>query len=304
MTGADRCSLCPRGCLADRAVRPGRCGVGADPVVARASLHYWEEPPISGERGSGTIFFAGCPLGCVYCQNAAISHGTVGVTVTAEDLGRIMLRLAEAGAHNINLVTPTHFVPAILEAVSLAREAGLTLPIVYNTSGYETAETLRMLRGTVDIFLTDFRYLSPELAGKYSGAPDYPDVAKAATDVMLELVGDPVFDAQGMMQKGVIVRQLILPGQTREAMRITDYLWERYGDRIFISLMNQYTPVASIDRELYPELARKISAREYRRVVGHAEDLGIGNAFIQEKGTAEESFIPDFGDRGELDRIR
>ena len=289
-----KCELCPHRCGADRETRLGRCNSHADITIARAALHMWEEPPISGDRGSGTIFFSGCPLSCVYCQNMEISRGKVGKTVSVERLSEIMLELEGKGAHNINLVTPTHYVSHIIPAVDKARGQGLSLPIVYNTSGYERVETIDSLSSTVDIYLTDFRYITPELAEKYSGDRDYPEVALKATERMVKTVGSPIFDDDGIMKKGVIVRQLVLPGYTEEAMKITDLLYSNFGDDIYFSLMNQYTPTDSLDREKYPELARAVTQDEYDAVVDHAVDAGVTQGFIQDGETAKESFIPAF----------
>lgn len=289
-----KCELCPRRCAVDRDKETGRCGVTTDVKIARAALHMWEEPPISGERGSGTIFFSGCPLGCVYCQNADISGGRTGKTVTVDRLTEIMLELEEKGAHNINLVTPTHYVHAIIPAVKAAREKGLSLPIVYNTSGYEREGTIEALARTVDVYLTDFRYISPDIAERYSGARDYPDVALDALRAMVRTAGQPVFDEDGMMQKGVIVRQLVLPGYTEEAMAITDLLYREFGDSVYFSIMSQFTPTEHLDREKYPELCRTVTEEEYDRVAEHAADIGITQGFLQEGEAADDSFIPPF----------
>ena len=293
-----KCELCPHRCGADRETKLGKCRANADITVSRAALHMWEEPPISGERGSGTIFFSGCPLSCVYCQNMEISRGCVGRRISRERLSEIMLELEGKGAHNINLVTPTHYVSHIIPAVEIARKQGLSLPIVYNTSGYERAETIDALSNTVDIYLTDFRYITPELAEKYSGARDYPEVALKATERMVKTVGGPIFDDDGIMKKGVIVRQLILPGYTEEAMKITDLLYSNFGDDIYISLMNQFTPTDCLDREKYPKLARTLTQDEYDEVVDHAVDIGVTQGFIQDGETAKESFIPAFDFEG------
>lgn len=291
------CRLCPRNCGVNRlAGKIGICGVDARLFVARAALHYWEEPCISGENGSGAVFFSGCGLHCVYCQNREISNGESGKEISIERLAQIFLELRQKGANNINLVTPTHYLPHIIEAVRLAKSKGLRLPIVYNTSGYEKVESLRMLEGVVDIFLPDFKYRDPEPAQKYSRAPDYFDVAAAALDEMVRQAGTPQFDENGMMQKGVIVRHLILPGHTGDSKDIVRYLYERYGDKIYISLMNQYTPMKSVSS--IPELNRKLSDKEYDEVVDYAVSIGVENGFIQEGGTAEESFIPPFDNEG------
>lgn len=289
-----KCELCPRRCAVDRDSQAGMCGVTKEVKIVRAALHMWEEPPISGEGGSGTVFFSGCPLHCVYCQNSDISDGRAGKTVTVDRLAEIMLELEEKGAHNINLVTPTHYVHAIMPAVKTARDKGLSLPIVYNTSGYERVETIKALNGTVDIYLTDFRYITPSLAERYSGASDYPEVALNALRAMIQSVGDPVFDDDGMMKKGVIVRQLVLPGQSDEAMKITDLVYREFGDSVFFSIMSQFTPTEYLDRERFPELCRTVTEEEYDRVAEHAADIGVTQGFLQEGEAASDSFIPPF----------
>lgn len=287
------CTLCPRGCGADRlAGNKGVCGMDAGLMLARAALHYWEEPCISGEEGSGTVFFSGCTLKCVYCQNAEISRG-FGKAVGAERLTEVFLELQKAGANNINLVTPTHYVPHIITAAEAAREKGLVIPFVYNTSGYEREDTLLMLKDIIDIFLTDLKYLNKEDAEKLSRASDYPEKAKKALDCMVELTGPPVFDGHGMLKKGVIVRHLVLPGRANEAKRIIRYLYERYGSGIIMSIMNQYTPQpGSADYDA--SLESPVGEEEYSDVVDYAEELGIEDAYIQEGGTVSESFIPKF----------
>ncbi len=261
--------------------------------IARASLHQWEEPCLSGTRGSGTVFFSGCPLHCVYCQNYRIAAGDRGVPVTVTELRDIFLKLQAMGAHNINLVTPTHFVPSIAEALEQAKTAGLTLPIVYNTSSYETIDTLARMDGLVDIYLPDLKYYAPSLAEQYSSAPDYFPTASAAIAEMYRQVGDPVFQADGMLQSGVLVRHLLLPGQVRDSKRVVRYLWKTYRDHIFLSLMCQYTPLPHVAAS-YPELARRVTQEEYDELVDYAIDLGITQAYTQEMESASESFIPDF----------
>lgn len=291
------CTLCPRNCHADRlSGNIGYCGQTAEIRAARAALHMWEEPCISAEDGSGTVFFSGCSVRCVFCQNHDIAVGQHGKIITGERLSGIYLELQEKGANNINLVTPTHYVPQIIESIENARKMGLTLPIVYNTSGYEKAETLRMLDGIVDVYLPDFKYMSADLAEKYSNAPDYADCAKSALAEMVRQVGKPVFDGRGVIRKGVIVRHLILPNCTEDSKRVVKYLYETYGDDIFISIMNQFTPLDHIAD--YPELQRKITQAEYDEVVDYAVDLGVENGFIQEGETADESFIPSFDYEG------
>lgn len=291
------CRRCPRACGADRrAGKTGVCGVNAGIYIARAALHMWEEPCISGERGSGAVFFSGCPLRCIYCQNAKIADATIGRRITVERLAEIFLELAGKGAANMNLVTPTHYTEEIIQAVRLARRRGLQTPIVYNCSGYEKVETLQKLEGIVDIYLTDFKYMDAELAAEYSHAPDYPAVAKAALQEMVRQQGTPVFDEQGMMQRGVIVRHLLLPGAVRQAKEILEYVYHTYGNRLYISIMNQYTPLSQV--ESHPKLGRHVTGREYDRLLDYAIELGIEQAFIQEGGTAKESFIPEFDYEG------
>ncbi len=297
LTLLDNCQLCPRGCGVDRnRGERGFCGAGSAVKVGRAALHHWEEPCLSGDRGSGTVFFSHCTLQCVYCQNAQISHEQNGKEIPISRLAEIFLELQGQGAHNINLVTPTHYVPQIITALNFAKKNGLSLPIVYNTGGYEKPETLRLLQGSVDIYLPDFKYASAASAERYSAAADYTETAKAALDIMVEQVGTPTFDADGMMQKGVIVRHLVLPGLEAETREILRYLAKRYGDRIYISLMNQYTPFAAVKN--YPELDRKVPQEVYDELIDYAVDLGIENGFVQEEGAAEESFIPRFNGEG------
>lgn len=292
------CRLCPRECGADRAAgKKGFCGVaGTKILAARAGIHMWEEPCISGERGSGTVFFSGCPLRCVYCQNAVIADAAAGLEISEGRLSEIFLELQEKGAENINLVTPTHYTPEIVRAVQKARAEGLVVPVVYNCGGYEKVETLAMLEGIVDIYLTDFKYMEPELAGRLSHARDYPEAAKAALAEMVRQQGSPVFDAQGMMKKGVIVRHLLLPNHLKNAKAVVKYVFEAYGNRVYLSLMNQYTPLAQVEK--LPELNRKVTKREYERLLDYALSLGVENAFIQEGETAKESFIPAFDGEG------
>lgn len=305
MPGRSRrgCRLCPRNCGADRAAGiSGFCGVPSDIYIGRAALHFWEEPCISGTSGSGAVFFSGCPLRCVYCQNYTLSHGKTGVPVDIRRLSKIFLELQEQGANNINLVTPTQYTPAIVEAVQKARRDGLHLPIVYNCGGYESVPTLRTLEGIVDIYLTDFKYRDGAAAEKYSGAHDYPEVAEAALEEMVRQISEPEFDQNGLMKKGVIVRHLLLPGQVRAAKDIVKYVYGRYGDRVWLSLMNQYTPFSRLDG-CFPELARRVTAREYDALVDYAIDLGVEHAFVQEGKTAKESFIPAFNGEGVHDCI-
>lgn len=292
------CTLCPRACGADRLNgQKGRCGTDARLFVARASLHMWEEPPISGVQGSGTVFFSGCPLACVFCQNSEISHGANGKEISVERLSEIFLELQAKGAHNINLVTPTHFVPHIVAALEMAKQNGLTLPILYNCGGYENIDTIRQLRGIIDIYLPDFKYMDPSLAAKYSLCGDYPEKAKAALSEMVEQTSEPVFDENGMMRRGTIVRHLVLPGNVEDSKNVLRYLYETFGDKIFISIMSQYTPSAAL-AERFPELCRKLTKYEYTKVVRFANELGITRGFTQYGEAATESFIPSFDCEG------
>lgn len=286
----EKCELCGRKCGVNREFIAGACKMTSSVVVSRAALHYWEEPPISGINGSGTIFFSGCSLSCVYCQNYEISRGKIGKAVTAERLAQIMLELQESGAHNINLVTPTHFVPSIIEAIKLAKGDGLSIPIVYNTGSYDTVETLKALEGLIDVYLPDLKYFLSKTALAFSQAKDYPEVARAAIDEMVRQTGSPVIDEKGIMTKGTVVRILLLPGHVAEAKLSLKYLLDTYGDSIFISLMNQYTPMPGMKAPLN----RRVTHEEYNQIVDYAEKLGLKNGFTQEFGTAKESFIPSF----------
>lgn len=315
------CCLCPRNCHVDRTQgKTGYCGQTDQIRAARAALHMWEEPCISGDAGSGAVFFSGCPLGCVFCQNHSIAAGRLGKTIATERLAEIFLELQDQKAWNINLVTAGHFAPQVVRALELAKGQGLKLPIVYNTSGYEKVETLRMFEGLVDIYLPDFKYLSAELADAYSHAADYPQVAKLALQEMVRQVGSAQFEIVSgensgrvtdelltdvdygdgeleRMLQGVVVRHLVLPGYVEESKNVIRYLYETYGNQIYISIMNQYTPMSGIEVQ-YPELGRKITLREYDEVVDYAIESGVENGFIQEGETAEESFIPEFDTSG------
>ena len=298
------CELCPRCCHANRANgTAGACGASNELKVARAALHMWEEPPVSGESGSGTIFFSGCPLKCVYCQNHEISTGNFGLKITPERLVEIMLELQDEGANNINLVTATHYAHLLPRAVSEARSRGLSVPIVYNTSGYERVEAVRELGNIVDVWLTDFKYASGALAGKLSRVPDYPEVAMAALAEMcaqIERRGGELTDGDGLIKRGIIVRHLVLPGHADDSLRVLDAIWNIAGD-VPISVMNQYTPNAQM-REQGGELARAITEEEYERVLDHADELGFTTMFWQEGGAVDESFTPAFDTTGVLKR--
>lgn len=298
------CELCPRRCRADRAAgERGVCGATDTLRLARAALHFWEEPPISGEEGSGTVFFSGCPLKCVYCQNHEISTGNFGVDVSPERLAQIMLELQDQGALNINLVTATHYAHLLPEAIATARARGLVVPIVYNTSGYERVEAVRELDDLVDIWLTDFKYADAGLGRALSHVPDYPSVAQSALIEMarqLERHGGGAARADGTWTRGIIVRHLVLPGHVEDSCRVLDLIWDAVGD-VPISVMNQYTPNAAM-RAAGGELARAVTREEYERVLDHADDLGFTQMFWQEGGAVDESFTPPFDTTGVLER--
>lgn len=298
------CQLCPRMCQVNRHTGTGYCLMPDRIKVARAALHMWEEPCISGEHGSGAIFFSGCTLRCVFCQNYKIAAAAVGKYITVDGLADIMLRLQDKHANNINLVTPTHYALHIAQALTKARDNGLRIPVVYNTSAYENIETLKRLDGLVDVYLPDFKYMDSSLALKYSHAEDYPEVAKSALNEMVRQTGSPCmysdedelvqsgYVEDGVMKRGVIVRHLVLPGCTNDSKAVIGYLYDTYKDDIYISIMNQYTPLEHVKE--YKELYRKVTHKEYDEVVDYAIDIGVTNGFIQEGDTAKESFIPDF----------
>ena len=288
----NKCNLCPRNCLVDRNKTIGVCGMKDKLVVAKAYLHMWEEPCISGDNGSGTIFFTGCNLKCIFCQNREISTKLIGQEITIEEFSNICLNLEKQGAHNINLVTPTHFVPLIVAGLKLAKEKGLSIPIIYNTSSYENIETIKMLNGVIDIYLPDLKYFDEEYAIKYSHAPNYFNIATDAITEMYKQVGKPVFDENGIMTKGVIVRHMMMPNLKEDTKKILAYLYKTYQDNIYISIMNQYTPIKHFER--YKELNNKVSNNDYDEIINYALDLGIKKAFIQEGDTAVDSFIPNF----------
>lgn len=293
MNKYENCLLCPRKCGINRRTgQTGVCGVSSEIKVARAALHYWEEPCISGKRGSGAVFFSGCSLHCVFCQNREISDGKEGKVISKERLSDIFMELAGKGANNINLVTPGQYIPDIVWAVNDAKSRGMKLPIIYNTSGYENVTELKLLEGIVDVYLPDFKYMDSTLSARYSRAKDYPSVAKQALSEMVRQQPDVVIDdATGLIQKGVIVRQLLLPGHVNDAKAVLKYLYDTYHDHVYISMMSQFTPIALKD---YPEINRTVTRREYERLVDYALEIGITNAFIQEGDVAKDSFIPAF----------
>ena len=297
MNKYENCLLCPRKCGINRSTgQTGVCGVSSEIKVARAALHYWEEPCISGKRGSGAVFFSGCSLHCVFCQNRAISDGKEGKVISKERLSDIFMELADKGANNINLVTPGQYIPDIVWAVNDAKSRGMELPIIYNTSGYENVTELKLLEGIVDVYLPDFKYMDSTLSARYSRAKDYPSVAKQALSEMVRQQPDVVIDdSTGLIQKGVIVRQLLLPGHVNDAKAVLKYLYDTYHDHVYISMMSQFTPIALKD---YPEINRTVTKREYERLVNYALEIGITNAFIQEGDVAKDSFIPAFDCEG------
>lgn len=289
------CNACPRGCNVDREVSLGYCKSPEKFKLARASLHYWEEPCISGKNGSGAIFFSGCNLGCVFCQNYEISHGCKGVEVSDDKLIDIMKRLVDEGANNINFVNPTHYSLQLLRVLEKYKPP---VPIVYNTSGYDSVETLKMFDRAVDIYLPDFKYIRPEKALKYSKAEDYPQVAEEALAEMKRQVGEDVFDENGIMQRGMIIRHLVLPSNTNSSISALDYLAENFGDT-YISVMAQYVPCGDLTE--YKEINRPLTQREYDKVVNHIFDLGLQKIFVQELEAASDEFIPDFDFTGVVD---
>lgn len=287
-----KCNLCPRKCNVDRKKQLGVCGAPTTLKIARAALHFWEEPCLSGEKGSGTIFFSFCPLQCIFCQNYQLSHDHLGQEITVSQFANICLDLQKQGANNINLVTPTHYVPWIIEGITLAKERGLHLPIVYNTSSYESVETIQMLNGIVDIYLPDLKYFDNQYGILYSHAPNYFSYATAAIQEMIKQVGEPIFNEQGILQRGVIVRHLCMPGLKEDSKKILNYLYTTYHNQIYISIMNQYTPVRTFKR--FSNLNHPLSENDYDEIINYALDIGITQAYQQEGETQLESFIPEF----------
>ena len=291
------CKLCPRNCKKNRKNKEkGYCLMTDELCVARAALHMWEEPCISGEEGSGAVFFSGCTLRCVFCQNRNIAAAQTGKIISIDRLADIFLELQEQGAANINLVTAAHYVPAVIESLKKAKAQGMDLPVIYNSSGYERVETVQMLEEVVDVWLPDFKYMDSKLAFAYSRAKDYPEVARAAIREMMKAAGTCAYDEDGYIQKGVIVRHLILPGHTKNSKEALTVLHQTYGNQIYISIMNQYTPV--FKQKEYTELNRRVTKREYEKVLDYAFEIGIENGFFQDGETARESFIPAFDYEG------
>ena len=290
------CNACPRGCNTDRTSGTGFCKSEDKIKIARASRHFWEEPCISGTNGSGTVFFSGCNMHCVYCQNEKISGGALGEDFADEEVKELFLKISKSGVHNINLVTPTHFAPRLSKIIAPLKDE-IKIPIVYNCSGYENASFIEKLAGVVDIFLTDFKYKSSDISKRYSFCPDYFDVAVKALEKMLEVTGKPQFDGD-IMTKGVVVRHLILPSHKDDSIDILRELYERFGNESFlVSLMSQFTPTEKC-RD-FPEINRKLTSLEYKRVCDSFEKLGF-KGYVQERSSATEDFIPDFEDKGEF----
>ena len=286
------CKICPRECKVNRDIELGFCKMNSSIKVARIALHYFEEPPISGCNGSGAIFFSGCNLKCLFCQNYEISTNNFGKEISIEQLANKMIELQNKNAHNINLVTPTHFIPQIKESIILAKEKGLSIPIIYNSSGYEKKESLKLLEGLIDVYLPDFKYFDDNLAIKYSKAPNYTKYAKESIEEMYRQVGKPQFDSNGIIKKGVIVRHMLLPEEKEDSKKIINYLYNKYKDNIYISIMNQYTPLEHVKD--ISSLNHKVNDNDYDEVINYALDLGIKNAFMQVGDTCSESFIPEF----------
>lgn len=292
MISTNPCNLCPRQCGADRSIEKGCCGCGGQIKAARAALHLWEEPCISGSRGSGTVFFSGCTLMCRYCQNHEISHGGIGKEISEERLAEIFLALQEQGAHNINLVSATPYVPWICRALDMVRPA-LHIPVVFNCGGYERTETIRALAGYADIYLPDIKYLSSELSQRYSGVKDYFEIAAEALREMIDQTGGMQYDRGGLLQKGVIIRHLVLPGARRDSIAVLQWLAANLPrDKFLLSLMSQYTPTAHT--RSYPEINRRITTMEYDSVVAEAASLRLTNGFMQQRSSASEAYIPPF----------
>ena len=292
----NKCRLCPRNCNVNRNKNElGYCKASNKIKVARASLHYWEEPCLSGNNGSGTIFFSNCNMGCIFCQNYDISTLNKGKEISIERFANICLELQEKKANNINLVTPTHYVPLIKEGLILAKKKGLKIPIIYNTSSYENIDTIKLLDGLIDIYLPDLKYYNNEYSIKYSNTPNYFKYASIAIKEMYRQVGKPKFNKDGIMIKGMIVRHLMLPSREEDTKKIINYLYKTYKDNIYISIMNQYTPIRKLK---YKELNNKIDNKIYENIINYAYDLGIRNCFVQDEETQSESFIPIFNNEG------
>jgi putative pyruvate formate lyase activating enzyme len=290
------CKLCPRECNVDRAKLKGYCGAGDKVILSKAYLHKWEEPCISGDRGSGTVFFSGCNLKCVFCQNYKISHECFGKEITNDRLSDIFMELQLRGAHNINLVTPTHFIPQIKEALDTAKSKGLNIPIVYNSSGYELVETIKSLEGYIDIYLPDIKYYDDKYSIRYSNAPDYFKYASSAVLEMVRQVGVPEFDESGMLKSGLMIRHLMLPGLLFDSKKIVDFVAENLPKEVYLNIMCQYVPLNDLSK--YPEINRRVNKKCYDALIDYALDRGIENGYFQEFESADTEFIPDFNLEG------
>ena len=289
------CNLCPRCCGIDRSVKPGYCGMTDEIKIARAGLHHWEEPVISGERGSGTVFFSGCNLRCVFCQNYNISSGGNGKAVSVERLQEIYRELVAKGAHNINLVTPSHYIDPIIRSLSVSPG----VPVVWNSNGYDSVESLRKLEGKVQIYLPDLKYADNAAAKKYSGAADYFETACAAIDEMYRQTGDFEFDNDGMLKKGVIIRHLILPGLIENSLKVIDYVSRHFAPgQVLFGLMRQYIPCGMVSEDKFPEINRKVTDEEYQIVEDALFASGIEDGYVQDESSASQEFIPDFDNSG------
>ena len=288
-----KCNLCPRKCFVNRIDGElGFCNASKDVKIAKVSLHMWEEPCISGSSGSGTVFFSNCNLRCVFCQNHEISHDATGKTVSILRLSEIFLEQQNRGALNINLVTPTHYVPQIIEALKIAKSKGLRIPILYNSNGYENIDTIKALKGYIDVYLPDLKYYKDKYALEYSKAPNYFKTASLAITEMISQVGEPIFDDNGAIQKGVIIRHLMLPSLLFDSKKVIDFIYNAFGHRVYISLMNQYTPMHEATE--YSSLNKTLNPDHYDTLIDYCLNLGITNCFIQESGTSSTAFVPDF----------
>ena len=297
MKTLENCNLCPRNCGVNRLNGElGFCGASEYIKLARASLHHYEEPCISGQNGSGTVFFSNCSLRCVFCQNHQISQQGSGTEVTIKKLAKIFLELQNSHAHNINLVTPTHYVPQIICAIILSKKLGLTIPIIYNSSGYENLETIKMLKGHIDVYVPDLKYYSNKYSVKYSNVKDYFLYAKDAIEEMFSQVQNAKFNDAGLITKGVIIRHLMLPGLLFDSKKIVDYISNTYSNKVFLSIMNQYTPTFNACN--YPEIDKPLNSDHYNALIDYALSKGITSGFIQDSGTSSKEFVPDFDLRG------
>jgi len=297
LTILNNCNVCPRNCGIDRnSGKVGFCISGATVKVAKAYGHMWEEPCISGTKGSGTIFFSNCNLRCVFCQNHDISQSSIGKEISVERLSEIFLEQQAKGYHNINLVNPTHYVPQIIAALDMAKKSGLTIPVVYNSNGYENIESIKALNGYIDVYIPDLKYFNDKYAIKYSSAPNYFNIASKVIGEMAAQVGTPVFNENDIMIKGVIIRHLMLPGLLFDSKKVVDYIYKTFGDSVYLSLMNQYTPMFKATE--YAEINRPLNPDHYDSLIDYCVDLGYKNAFIQESGTSSTVYVPNFNLQG------